>query len=54
MLNFTNILKNATGLYVCKVTQDIPVLIQKIGNGTALSVKDDHLETTTTGKLLKD
>ncbi len=54
MLNFTNILKNATGLYVCKVTQDIPVLIQKIGNGTALSVKDDHLEMTTTGKLLKD
>lgn len=54
MLNFTNILKNATGLYVCKVTQDIPVLIQKIGSGTALSVNDSQIEKTTTGKLLKD
>ncbi len=54
MLNFTNILKNATGLYVCEVTQDIPVLIQKRGSGTTLSVKDDQLETTTTGELLKD
>ncbi len=54
MLNFTNILKNATGLYVCEVTQDIPVLIQTRGSGTTLSVKDDQLETTTIGELLKD
>ncbi len=52
MLNFTNILKNASGLYVCEVTQDIPVLIQKIGSGTALSVKDSQLENTTTRKTL--
>ncbi|XP_058614279.1 uncharacterized protein LOC131528862 isoform X2 [Onychostoma macrolepis] len=48
MLNFINILKNASGHYVCEVTQDIPVLIQKTGSGTALFVKDDQLETTTT------
>ncbi|XP_043090340.1 uncharacterized protein LOC122341076 isoform X2 [Puntigrus tetrazona] len=46
VLNFTNILKNATGHYVCKVTQDIPVLLQKEGSGTVLFVKDDQLTTT--------
>ncbi|XP_016384189.1 uncharacterized protein LOC107720873 [Sinocyclocheilus rhinocerous] len=50
MLNFTNILKNASGHYVCKVTQDIPVLIQAKGSGTDLYLKDDQLETTTTVK----
>ncbi len=52
MLNFTNILKNATGLYFCEVTQDIPFLIQKRGSGTTLSVNDDQLETATTRKTL--
>ncbi|ROJ30616.1 hypothetical protein DPX16_3864 [Anabarilius grahami] len=47
-LHFTNILKNYTGHYVCEVTQDIPVLVQRKGNGTALSVSVRHLEKTTT------
>ncbi|KAF4098863.1 uncharacterized protein LOC131528862 isoform X4 [Onychostoma macrolepis] len=51
MLNFTNILKNASGHYVCEVTQDIPVLIQKTGSGTALFVKDSQIEKTTTAEV---
>ncbi|XP_016384186.1 uncharacterized protein LOC107720872 [Sinocyclocheilus rhinocerous] len=46
--HLTNILKNASGHYVCKVTQDIPVLIQAKGNGTDLSVSDSQIEKTTT------
>ncbi|XP_043090343.1 uncharacterized protein LOC122341076 isoform X5 [Puntigrus tetrazona] len=46
VLNFTNILKNATGHYVCKVTQDIPVLNEKKGSGTVLFVNDSKTETT--------
>ncbi|ROJ30615.1 hypothetical protein DPX16_3863 [Anabarilius grahami] len=52
-LHFTNILKNYTGHYVCEVTQDIPVLVQGKGNGTALSVSVRHLERTTTGTSLE-
>lgn len=54
ILILTNILKNATGHYVCEVTQDIPVLNILKANGTALYVSDNQLEMTTTGKLLKD
>lgn len=51
-LHLTNILKNDTGHYVCKVTQDIPVLVQVKGNGTDLSVSVRQRENTTTGKIL--
>lgn len=51
-LHLTNILKNDTGHYVCKVTQDIPVLVQVKGNGTDLSVSVRQREKTTTGKIL--
>ncbi|XP_042634579.1 uncharacterized protein LOC109047227 isoform X4 [Cyprinus carpio] len=40
ILNLTNILKNASGHYVCEVTQDIPVLLQENGSGTVITVSD--------------
>lgn len=52
VLNLTNILKNASGHYVCEVTQDIPVLLQKNGSGTVITVSDKDNKTET-GKLLK-
>ncbi|XP_018920477.2 uncharacterized protein LOC109047227 isoform X1 [Cyprinus carpio] len=48
ILNLTNILKNASGHYVCEVTQDIPVLLQKNGSGTVITVNYILVETTTT------
>ncbi|XP_059398801.1 uncharacterized protein LOC132130937 [Carassius carassius] len=47
-LNLTNILKNASGHYVCEVIQDIPILLQKNGSGTVITVNDILIETTTT------
>ncbi|RXN33430.1 titin-like protein [Labeo rohita] len=49
ILILTNILKNATGRYVCEVTQDIPFLKKVKTNGTALDVSDSQIEKTTTG-----
>ncbi|XP_052392452.1 uncharacterized protein LOC127941448 isoform X4 [Carassius gibelio] len=45
-LNLTNILKNASGHYVCEVTQDIPILHSKNGSGTVITVNDNLVETT--------
>ncbi|XP_016325732.1 uncharacterized protein LOC107675787 [Sinocyclocheilus anshuiensis] len=47
ILNLTNILKNTSGHYVCEVTQDIPVLLEKNGSGTVLSVNDSDNKTVT-------
>ncbi|XP_026090913.1 uncharacterized protein LOC113064365 [Carassius auratus] len=48
VLNLINILKNASGHYVCEVTQDIPILLKKNGSGTVITVNDSLVETTTT------
>ncbi|XP_052392449.1 uncharacterized protein LOC127941448 isoform X2 [Carassius gibelio] len=47
-LNLTNILKNASGHYVCELTQDIPILHRKNGSGTVITVNGILAETTTT------
>ncbi|XP_073697557.1 uncharacterized protein [Garra rufa] len=47
IINLTNILKNATGHYVCEVTQDIPFLKKEKGTATVISVNDRLLENKT-------
>ncbi|XP_051960086.1 uncharacterized protein LOC127627655 isoform X2 [Xyrauchen texanus] len=39
-LNLTNITKNDTGNYVCKVIKDIPYLLEVMGNKTVLTVTE--------------
>lgn len=53
-LKITNIGKNDTGDYVCKVIQDIPVLLEYEGQKTYLNVsKGEHsTEATTQSKIL--
>ncbi|XP_026090911.1 uncharacterized protein LOC113064364 [Carassius auratus] len=48
VLNLINILKNASGHYVCELTQDIPILHRKNGSGTVITVNGILAETTTT------
>ncbi|XP_051534007.1 uncharacterized protein LOC127429180 isoform X2 [Myxocyprinus asiaticus] len=47
-LNITNITKNDTGDYVCKVIQDIPYLLEVMGNKTVLTVIEKQSDNATT------
>ncbi|XP_026116652.1 uncharacterized protein LOC113095291 [Carassius auratus] len=52
VLNLINILKNASGHYVCEVTKDIPFLVHENGSGTVITVNDNLVETTYVNGIL--
>ncbi|KAM7366014.1 hypothetical protein PAMP_015486 [Pampus punctatissimus] len=50
-LVFTNITRNDSGIYFCKVTVEIPKVMDDKGNGTVIKVMDgDHMKDTTGAK----
>ena len=49
-LILSNITVNDSGLYICQVTIDIPVLVQSDGNGTSITVTTIKQVNMTNGK----
>ncbi|KAL6491293.1 hypothetical protein MHYP_G00016380 [Metynnis hypsauchen] len=48
VLSIKNIRDKQTGLYVCEVSRDVPVLEIRKGKGTAVKIQAEHAEAATT------